>query len=124
MADPIVWADVLAHAPELSSATSGLQADVLEYVNDALTKKQWGSEERLRLARIYYAAHLASLAGGGGSGSGERGPITSESEGGVAVSYANTVSVFAAHSGLSGTKYGRLYLELRAHIAPRVGWVL
>jgi uncharacterized protein DUF4054 len=119
MTPPIVWTDVLAHAPELSTIAVSAQADILALVNDAIQESAWGSSFRTKLARIYYAAHLATVSR---SLSGAGGPIVSESEGGVSVTYATPQQITTTELGES--RYGRLYLELRRHLSGRVGMVL
>lgn len=118
----IVWADVLAHAPELSTVASGAQADLLAHVNASIAVDDFDGEDgpNTKLARIYQAAHLATLAGFAASGA--SGPVASESAGGLAVSYAAALGV-ASYSDLSATAYGKaLRGMIRRSVAglPRV----
>lgn len=99
--------------------SAGAQADLLAFVNAVIGDGVWGTEGRTKLARIYYLAHLATVAL---NSSGARGPIISESEGGVSASYATPQQI--TNSELAGSRYGLLYLELRRHLGARVGMVL
>lgn len=102
----IIWTDVVALAPELSGVAAGAQTDILAYVNTAHSVVNWGGETspRLRLARIYLAAHFASSGALGNAG----GSVTSKSEGEVSVSFGNATSADA----LAATAYGRLYGQI------------
>lgn len=101
----ITWVDVTNIAPELSTASVGLQTVILNYVGANLVTDDLG--DKYTLAASYLAAHLATLAKGGGLG--PSGPITAEQAGPISRSYANT---FARWNGLAGfalTKYGILF---------------
>lgn len=100
----ITWTDVTNHAAELASVAVGAQTDVLGHVNTALNVTLFGDETspRLKLARIYLAAHLGTM----GNLGGVSGPVSSESAGGLSVSYA----VWMTNSLLASTSYGRAYL--------------
>lgn len=85
MAD-IAWSDVLDFAAELSVVPTGKQTVLLAYVNTALNVGIVGGtlgEEspKLKLARIYLAAHMASLKNTSGI-------IASEGEGDLSISYS------------------------------------
>jgi hypothetical protein len=108
----ITWTDVTNHAAELASVSAGAQTDILAHVNTALNVTLFGDETsaRLKLARIYLAAHLGTMANLGGVS----GPVSSESAGGLAMSYA----VAMTRSNLGITSYGRAYLAT----LPSVAW--
>lgn len=110
MAD-ITWADVTGIAGELTAVPVSAQTDILAYVNTTLAVAMFGGEDspKLRMARIYRAAHMATLLTSGGSVT--AGPVTSETVG------ANSISrSYGAGSGSSSdwdsTPYGRQYAML------------
>lgn len=109
---PITWADVTAIAPEVTSVSLAAQADILAYVNTEFNAAEWGGEDsiRLRLGRIYLAAHfgVTTTQGGGGAG-----PVVSESAGGLSRSYAQ-----ASTSG-ARTGYQDMFLELLRRLPAR-----
>lgn len=113
----IVWPDVLAIAPELSTLSTQAQDDILAHVNFALDPKVFGgvNHPKYRLARIYLAAHLGSTSRSGAQGA--SGPVTSESVGSISRSYGFSQ---ASTTGLSGTAYGRQYDELLMSSVARV----
>lgn len=101
----IVWSDVSALAPEMSTTNVTTQGDILNHVNIALNVTPFGGDLGVttRLARIYYAAHLAALAKLGTGGA-----LLSESIGGMSRSYAAPMT----RSRLSATSYGLAFLQL------------
>ena len=109
MAD-IVWSDVEAIAPELSTLDADAQTMVLAYANDALSVAAFGGETspKLKLARVYLAAHVGTLSSRGGSG--PVGPLTSETADNIIRSYA--ANAIANQSDWGGTSYGQLYATL------------
>lgn len=107
MAD-IAWnPDVIAVAPELSTAAVAAQIAILAHVNTDLDVSMFDGEggPMTRLARMYLAAHFGTQIGAGASA----GAVVSESAGGLSRSYA---SVASSESSLGSTAYGRLYLSL------------
>lgn len=60
-----MWTDVVSLAPELTKVSNAGQGTILAYVNTALDVCQFGKlgedSPKLKLARIYLAAHLGSL---------------------------------------------------------------
>ncbi len=109
MAD-IIWSDVEAVAPELSTVDSNAQSMILAYVNDALSVSAFGGETspKLRLARIYLAAHVGTLSSHGGNPT--AGPVTAESADNISRSYATRA--IANPSDWDATSYGQLYMAL------------
>lgn len=109
----IVWADVTAIAPTLSTVGAAAQALYLAFANEAIDIRLFNNGEtdnRLKLARIYLAAHYASsgvLADASG-GAGVAGPVTAEAAGTLSRSYAS-MTASATDSGFASTEWGRLY---------------
>ncbi len=109
----IIWDDVVAFAPELDVVALAAQTDILAHVNAALNVTAFGGEAapRLRMARIYLAAHHAVLSQRAASDA--AGPVQSESEEGVSVTYGqNSVSVIGTDPVLDATEYGKLYRQI------------
>lgn len=120
----ITWDDVLLFAPELSTFDSDAQDEILLFVNEeGIDVTQWGGEDaqRLRLARIYYAAHIATASSQGGNG-GAAGPVTSETAGGLSRTYA--FASVASDLLLDSTNYGRLLRMLMRQTIARAPVVL
>lgn len=107
----ILWSDVTDAFPDdsaLAAVPPDLQNEFLKLVNEELSAAFFGGVDsaRFRLARIYFAAHLAS--GGGAAGGGvAAGPIIEEEEGGVRVRYA--VDNATSGSANQSTSYGRTF---------------
>lgn len=119
----ITWDDVvkLAPAPELEdpAVDTDLQTELLKLVNsEILNVRIFGGSDsaKYKLARVYIAAHFASLsptATASGGTSGTVGPITSESEGGISRSYGDMTTVpGSADSSWAATIYGQKYAML------------
>ncbi len=108
----IVWADVTGIAAELATVPVLAQTDLLAYVNTALAVGVFGGETspKLRLARIYLAAHLATLLTTGGVKS--AGPVTSETVGADSISRSYGGSGSDSRSEWELTAYGRQYASL------------
>ncbi len=109
MAD-IAWSDVIELAPELSTVSAGAQSTILAYANDALSVAAFGGETspKLKLARVYLAAHVGTLSSQGGNPS--AGPVTAESADNISRSYA--ARTVANPSDWDATSYGQLYAAL------------
>lgn len=108
----IVWSDVVAFAPALATTPVAVQDLLLAYVNgEAVSPAQFGGEgsATYRLARLYLAAHLGTT--GAMAMSGASGPVTSESAGGLSVSYG-TGGAYSSDSELTTTVFGRQFLAL------------
>lgn len=117
----IAWTDVVAFAATLTSVNEEAQVDILAYVHDRVSVDEFGGEESptLRLARIFFAAHLGSMPQQGSTGA--VGPVVSESVGGLSRSYAQLNN---ASDSLSSTTYGQQFVELCRRTAMRAGDVL
>lgn len=106
----IVWTDVTALAPELSSVSVAGQTMILAHVNVALDVAMFGGEDhaKTKIARVFLAAYFGSTSISGASGA--SGPVLSESAGGLSRSYANLMTT--GGSGLDRNGYGQMYREL------------
>lgn len=106
----ITWANVIDHAPGLSTVDTDAQNDILAYVNTALKVDEFYGEASpmLKLARIYLAAHMGTMIAQAVTG--QVGPVQAESVGGVSRAYA--VAQFAQTSSLADTTWGRAFLQL------------
>lgn len=108
----IVWADVTAWAPSLSTVHATVQSDAVAFANAAINVSLFTGGEssaRLRLARIMLAAHRASLPK---LGLGAAGPTISRSGGGLSETFAG-VSSFE----LGMTAYGQQLKSLIRAVA-------
>ena len=118
----ITWEDVGSIAPELAGEVIApiAQEAILAMANAQLAVDVWGGEDspKLRLGRIYFAAHLATL----GRLRGRAGQVTSESAGGLSRSYANPFT--QTKSMMTLTSYGILYMGLARTTAARAGLAL
>lgn len=110
----IAWSDVLTQGAELSAVHATAQTDILAHVNTTLHVEDWGGEAspKLRLARIYLAAHFGALQILAGGGSGAAGPVTSESDGRLSRSYGWAGAMSGGDPLYDLTKYGRSYRTL------------
>lgn len=118
----ITWADVLTMAPELSTVSAGGQTSILAYVNGALNVDEFVDGEdgaQLKLARIYLAAHLGTLALPDVSGASSS-IVTSESAGPLSRSYAQ----LSTSEAQSLTSYGSFFSELIRRTPARAPIVL
>lgn len=108
----IVWADVTERAPELAAVGLLAQTDYLAFVNVELNVTMFGGEDapKLKSARIYLAAHMATL--DRQRGSAIAGPVISESRGGLSRSYANMLLPGSGGGLWAQTTYGQLYYAL------------
>ncbi len=116
MAD-ITWDDVVNHASELGSVDEDAQDDILDYVNRNVATDLFTASQ-LKLAKIYLAAHLGTVAKSKGSTS--TGAVTSETAGRLTRSYSVVAS---ATSDLDGSSYGKQYSAMVKRSAARVPFV-
>lgn len=113
----ISWPNVLSFRSDLADVDLDQQALILEWCNArfaAILDGELGPTTRL--ARILAAAHLASRPGSGEQRSG--GPITSQSRGGLRVTFAEPSQ--ADDSSWRGTQWGERLLALLA--SSRASW--
>ncbi len=119
----ISWSDVTAHAPELSTVSAGAQTDILAHVNVALLVTEFGGEDapKTKMARIYLAAHLATMAAQGAAGA--AGPVQSESAGGLSRTYAVGAAALAG-GDYETTSYGQAFRALARTTPARIPMLL
>ena len=113
----LTWSDVTAMFPAdaaLAAIPLAAQTAILARVG-ALSSSYFG--DRYQLAQIYLAAHLGVVGGLGGHVA--AGPVTAESEGGVARQYA--VIGLNQYGSRSSTGYGQLFDELVRSSPGRIG---
>lgn len=113
----IIWADVVAHAAQLSTLSATAQADVLAFVDEVVDVSLLGGEAsyRARMARIYLAAHLGEIE----RRRGKAGPVTSESAGGLARSYGASMTGDILDTTSYGGQFKSIARNSRAR-GPRV----
>lgn len=106
----IIWTDVTNHVAGLSAIAVAAQNDILAHVNSALNVTVFGGEAsgKLKMARIYLAAHFATLANLGASGA--AGPVTQTKLGDAAIGYSSPSTT--SNSQYASTAYGQMYLVL------------
>jgi hypothetical protein len=106
----ITWADVVAVAPELALIDVIAQDFFLDYVNSQFDVSLLDGEDgpRTRLARIFLAAHLATLSRRGRTSS--SGPVIEEALGPQSRKYADITEHY--DSLLASTPYGLMYLSV------------
>ena len=91
-------------APELSTETDGRLDLFLNLASLSFDSTVWG--DKLAMGICLMVAHLVTLANRRGSG----GNISSQSVGGVSVSYSNSGQ---GDDELKTTSYGQMYIKLR-----------
>lgn len=103
----ITWTDVTDHVAAMSSVGTNARTNILAHVNTCLVVDEFGGESaaKLKLARIYLAAHFGEVELSRGAG----GTVISESAGGLSRTYA---APFQATSELGLTAWGRQFLAL------------
>ena len=104
----ITKSDVLAFASELSTLGDWAWVHLLTYVNEIDFTGLGDSNQTVRMARIFLAAHLGLL--NQRSATGAAGPVISESAGGLRRSYSQVSS--SSTIDLNSTMYGQLYLSI------------
>lgn len=122
----IIWTDVLDLAPEVTSVDAQMQTFILADANNRFDVDVFGGEgaTKLHLARVYLAAHLATLVLRGNSvPTGQVGPVTSQTVGPFSESYAQP-SYGSNPSDLSSTTYGQMLKGLIWTSTARLPFVL
>lgn len=112
----ITWDDVKTIAPELTDYPEAAQTLVLDFVNEMFDASLF-KPGQLKLARIYLAAHVATMSDQGGDLS--AGPVISETVGGISRTYANLMSG-AQFSGSGYADLLQLLLNTSCARLPRV----
>lgn len=105
----ILWSDVTDTAADLAVVSANAQTAILAFVNEALDTRLFAngeSDNRLKLARVYLAAHYGAIDAGGSGGPG--GPLASESGGGLARTYA-VLTTSTTDPLLELTPWGKAY---------------
>lgn len=118
----ISWNDVVegAPSPELATFAPGAQIVLLDFVNTKLVVTGFDGEDgvKTRLARIYLAAHMATML----KRKGAAGARSSQSAGGVSESFSIPNMPWL---GLyAQTSYGQLYAMIAGSSAHRAGLLL
>lgn len=118
----ITWDDIVMADPTLATGISdAYKALILSFVNSINPDMFKGpSSPTFRLARIFLACHFAQFPRASMSG-GNRGPVTSQSEGDVSQSFA--VATMTATSALGTTEGGRNYQALVQTSPAKIGFV-
>lgn len=105
----ITWADVVKHSSPLSAVDPDVQNDILAYVNTRFAAVFGGeASPTTKLARIYVAAHFASLPGSGRHEA--AGPVVSQSRGGLSQSFQSLGG--GGGDSWDDTQWGRRYKQL------------
>lgn len=122
----ITWSDVTGTFPNdtlLLNLPVPAQTDILAYVNNVLSVEFFGPDPagyKLRLARIYFAAHVGFTEALRGSAGTVTGPLIGESAGGLSRSYGTGIGIIRATAHAS-TGYGQLFDDLVRSSAMRIG---
>ena len=122
----IVWSDVVAFEPLVSTVANAAQTAILAYVNTHTNVQAFDGEDGAdtRLARIFLAAHLGLGAVPGTGGGVGGGPVASISGGdGLAISYAVTASATSG-AALGETAWGRKYTDLVRRTPGARAWIV
>lgn len=114
----IIWTDVVAYSSALAAVDPIVQSDLLAYVNTRFAAVFGGENSpTTRLARIYVAAHFASLPGAGEQRA--AGAVISQTRGPVSQSFAPPPTG-SGDDTWSDTQWGRRYKQLLA--GSRARW--
>lgn len=105
----IVWSAVLGMAPQLTTLTIGAQTDILAFVNELDLSSLGETEQTTRMARIFLAAHVGTVAVRAAGGM--AGPVTSESAGALRRSYGLSATP-SGEEGFGTTMYGMQYISI------------
>lgn len=120
----IAWSDVTGTFPTdtlLVNLPVPAQTDILSYVNTVLSVAFFGGDGiKLRLARLYFAAHMGFTEALRGAAGTITGPLIQETSGGLSRSYATGIAGIRATSHAS-TGYGQLFDDLVRSSPMRIG---
>lgn len=111
----IVWANVVAVAPQLATFPSGGQQSILTEVNAQIDDCVWGGTPAADTGRAWLAAHLATIIMRRGNG-----PLTAESVGQLSRSYG---AIPGIDGSLALTGYGAEFLRLCRRLPTVLGFV-
>lgn len=95
------WDQVVAVAPKLADAPVPRQTEIISFVQNEVHYDVWGDDQYLA-GSIYLAAHLGTLSTMQGFG-----PVSSQSAGGIAQSYANMLQFGQLALTSFGTEFSR-----------------
>lgn len=106
----IVWSDVVSVVSTLSAVDPQQQTDILALANTWVNAAVFDGEDGIttRMARIYFAAHFASLPGAGSTA--PAGPLIGQSRGGLSQQFQGLPQSSANEWLL--TQWGRRYWQL------------
>ncbi len=123
MAD-ITWTHVTDHAPGLTGVSGAAQIDILDLVNNLLEVDLFGGEDatKLKLARVYLAAHMGQLWKDSQTGGGSAGPALLKELGDMKTQYASGFGTFSAET-YGTTRYGQQFVALRRTTLAVIGFV-
>jgi hypothetical protein len=110
----IAWSDVVAIAPQLATIPVAAQNAFLAYVNIEIDVVKVGGDlgedsPRLRMARLYLAAHMGEM----WRRKGQSGELTSENVGATAIAFTYGARNFDGDV-LKTTSYGLEYERIMA----------
>ena len=122
----IDWNAVVDFAAGLSTVAAGAQTVILDLVNTELNVNALGGETsaKLRLVRIFLAAHLGDLSLKRGGASGFAGPVSSETYADDQIRIDYAASVAQNETALKETVYGRQFLALVRNSPARTPFAL
>jgi hypothetical protein len=118
----VTWPNVVDFAATLSTVAVGAQTAILAYVNGTLEPDVYGGEDsaRLRMARIYLAAHMGELLKRQGIG----GAITNETVGAESISFSYTAPLKGAIESLETTSWGLEFQRITNSTRARLPMVV
>jgi hypothetical protein len=109
--NPIVQTDVTRFASQLGvAALDEAWPDILLFVNQ-FDLSTVDTDQDIRMARIFLAAHIAEVLLLARKSGGAAGPVTGESAGGIRRSYG-LISSATSSAALQSTRYGQWFGQL------------
>lgn len=107
---PITWPMVVDHVSTLSTVDPDQQTDILALANTQVNGAVFDGEDGIttKMARVYFAAHFASLPGAGSTA--PAGPLTAQSRGKFSQQFQG-LPLSAMNEWLL-TQWGRRYWQL------------
>ncbi len=116
----VLWQDVEALQPNLSTVSAAAQMIILAHVNEDLNATAFGGEDtaRYHLARCYLAAHLGELERRRGTSAG---PVQSKTIGASSITLAYAVARSSSDDVLRMTSWGSMFAEMLAASPLRIG---
>jgi hypothetical protein len=116
----ILWQDVEALQPNLSTVSAAAQMIFLALVNEDLNPTAFGGEDSVRyhLARCYLAAHLGELERRRGVSGG---PVQSKTIGTSSITIAYATAMSSSDDVLRTTTWGSAYADMLLASPLRLG---